>query len=196
MNKQIKKTQPKSDQPRAEKVNPQKAEVVSLLKDKIEKAKALFITDYRGLTHQQLEQLRKALKKVEAEFLVAKNTLMKIAIKESTTKQFNNLTIEQFSNSLNNPTATLFAFGDEITAIKELAKFIKNRELPKIKIGFFAGKTASDDDFNKLASLPTRDMLLTTLVIRMKSPIYDLHYALNWNLQRFVTVLNNIKNKK
>jgi large subunit ribosomal protein L10 len=179
------------EEKRTKKINPQKVEAVSSLKDKIGKAKAFFLTDYRGLTHQQLEQLRKALKKVEGEFLVAKNTLMKLALKQS-----NNEAIEQLNNELNNPTATLFAFGDEIAAIKALAQFINTVQLPKVKIGIFSGKTATGDDFKKLAALPTREVLLTTLVMRMKSPIYNLHYALNWNLQRLVTVLSNIKGEK
>jgi large subunit ribosomal protein L10 len=171
--------------------NQKKIDTVVQLKTKLEKAKAFFLTEYRGLTHQQLEQLKKSLKKVEAEYLVAKNRLVGIAM-----KQCNNETMLQLEEYLKDPTATLFAYGDEIAAIKELAKFIKARELPKIKIGIFAGKIATVADFQKLANLPTRDILLTTLAVRLKSPIAGLHYGLNWNLQRFVTVLNNVKEKK
>ncbi len=181
------------------KINPRKADTVVSLKEKLAKTKALFLTDYRGLTHQQLEQLRKALKKVEAEFLIAKNTLLRIAtqsLEKTGNKQFNNEAIEQLSNELNNPTATLFAYGDEISAIKELANFIKNAQLPKIKVGLFSGKLATEADFTRLASLPTRDVLLATLAGRLKSPIYGLHYVLEWNLQKFVTVLGNVKSKK
>ncbi|MBI4990570.1 50S ribosomal protein L10 [Candidatus Gottesmanbacteria bacterium] len=173
------------------KINPKKVDTVAALKDKLTKTKAFFITDYRGLTHQQLEQLRKALKKVEAEFVIAKNTLMRIAM-----KQFDNETMKQLEVELNNPTATFFAFGDEISAIKELSNFIKNTQLPKIKIGLFSGKLATEADFSKLASIPGRNELLTMLAIRLKSPLFGLHYALNWNLQKFVMVLSNIKSKK
>lgn len=173
------------------KLNAKKVETVAKLKEKLEKTKALFLADYRGLTHQQLESLRKTLKKIGAEFVVAKNTLLKIAI-----RQLDNKAIEQLEPKLKNPTATLFAFGDEIAAIKEVARFIKSVQLPKIKIGFFAGKIATEADFQKLATIPTRDVLLATLVIRLKSPLYGLHYALRWNIQRLATVLENIKGKK
>ncbi len=168
-----------------------KIDTVKKLKTKLEKAKAIFLTDYRGLTHQQLEQLKKALKKIEAEYIVVKNRLLKIAI-----KQCNNATMEQCDNELQNPTAILFSYGDEIAAIKELAKFIKNVQLPKIKIGIFAGKVATPTDFLKLSSLPDKNTLLTMLVGRLNSPISGLHYALSWNLRRLVTVLENIKEKK
>lgn len=164
---------------------------VKTLTDKLAKAKALFLADYRGLTHQQLESLRKTLKKVEAEFLVVKNTLLKI-----TMEQLNNETMKQLTPELKNPTATLLIYGEEIAPIKALADFVKKNVLPKIKIGLFSGKLATETDFNKLASLPTRDILLAMLVNRLNSPIQGLHYSLNWNLQRLATVVNNIKNKK
>lgn len=168
----------------------QKIENVSALKEKLTKAKTLFITEYRGLTHQQMEQLRKGLKKAEAEFVVAKNTLLKIALKDAGLLQ------DELEKQLVNPTATLLAFGDEIAAIKELANFIKLIQLPKVKVGLFGGKLATETDFKKLASLPTRDILLATLAMRLKSPIYGLHYALRWNLQGLVVALDAIKSKK
>ncbi len=168
-----------------------KTDQVKLIKEKLSRAKAVFLAEYRGLTHQQLEQLRRALKKVEAELVVAKNTLVKIALSENKFAQLDDLAKE-----LKNPTATLFIYGDEIAPIRELAKFIKTLQLPKIKIGVFAGKLANEADFLKLATLPTRDVLLATLAGRLNSPIQGLHYALSWNIQRLVTVLGNVKNKK
>jgi large subunit ribosomal protein L10 len=175
-----------------------KIETVANLKTKLEKTKAFFLTEYRGLTHQQIEQLKKALKKVGAEYIVAKNRLVKIALKQSNLSQAQSFddTIKQLEEYLTNPTATLFAYEDEIAAIKELAKFIKSVQLPKIKIGFFAGKTATSDDFLRLSSLPDRNTLLALLVARLNSPVLKLHYALRWNLQKFVTAVNNIKEKK
>lgn len=169
----------------------QKIEAVKLLKDKIGKSKALFFTDYKGITHQQLEGLRKALKKVEAEYVVAKNTLLEKAIELSGSKAS-----EALKKELNNPTATLLAYGDEIAAIKELATFIKNTSLPKIKLGVFAGNVVSSADFTKLASLPTRDVLLATLVGRLSGPLYGLHNAMSWNIRKLVYALDAIKGKK
>lgn len=170
-----------------------KTETIDSIKEKLTRTKAMFVTEYRGLTHQQMEQLRRALKKVEADFLVAKNTLFKLALEKSNIKAEN---IKTITSELKNPTATFFAYGDEIAAIKTLAKFIKTVQLPKIKIGFFGGVAATEADFNKLATLPTMDILLATLAVRLKSPIYGFHYALSWNLRKLVTVLGNIKEKK
>lgn len=168
-----------------------KIEAVSALQEKLQAAKAFFFTDYRGLTHKQLEDLRKSLKKVSAEFIVAKNTLLKLAI-----RRLPDNAKQELESALNNPTAALLIHGDAVNAVKTAAKFMKNFQLPKIKIGFFEDRIATADDFKKLSVLPSKEILLATLAMRMKSPLYGLHYALNWNLRRIVVALTNIKEKK
>jgi len=179
--------------------NAKKVEEVKMLGDKLARAKALFITDYRGLTHQQLEALRKVLKKVDAEYVVAKNTLLKIAINESfkaSKLQGSKESIANLEKELNNPTATLLAYGNEVAPIKELSSFIKTNMLPKVKIGIFGGNVATEADFKKLAALPTREVLLATLAIRLNGPIQGLHRAMQWNLQKLVLALEAVKGKK
>lgn len=168
-----------------------KIDSVGKLTDKFKKAKAVFMTDYRGLTHQQMETLRKSLKKAEGDFVVAKNTLLKRALKE-----WNSEIVPKFEETLKNPTAALFAYGDEILSIKEISAFIKINQLPKIKLGVFSGNVATEADFNRLATLPGRNVLLATLVSRMNGPLYGLHYALSGNIRKLVTALNNVKEKK
>ncbi|OGG14274.1 50S ribosomal protein L10 [Candidatus Gottesmanbacteria bacterium RIFCSPHIGHO2_01_FULL_39_10] len=172
----------------------QKIDQVKNLTDKLAKAKAFFLADYRGLSHQQLESLKKSLKKVQGEFVVAKNTLLKLALKKN--EAMNNETMLQFETELKNPTAALFAYEDEIAPIKAVSDFMKAHQLPKIKIGFFSGKIATDSDFKKLASLPSKEVLYATLAVRLKGPIYGLHNAMRWNLVRLVVALDNVKGKK
>ncbi len=171
--------------------NQQKVDSVRLLTDKFAKAKVMFFTDYRGLTHQQLETLRKSLKKAEAELVIAKNTLLRIAM-----TGWNKEIGTQLEGELKNPTATLFGYGDELAPIKALADFMKTGQLPKVKMGYFAGKSATEADFKKLATLPTKEILLATMVSRMKSPLYGLHHAMRWNLVQLVTALDNVAKKK
>jgi large subunit ribosomal protein L10 len=168
-----------------------KTTVITEIGEKLNRAKAFFLADYRGLTHQQLEGLRKILKKTNAEIAIAKNSLISIAL-----EKWNKDESKNYESFLKNPTAALFAYGDGISAIKEIAKFIKSASLPKIKIGFFEGKMATDADFLKLSTMPTREVLLATLGMRMLGPLYGLHYGLSWNLVKLVTALNNVKVKK
>jgi large subunit ribosomal protein L10 len=90
----------------------------------------------------------------------------------------------------------LVIFGDEVAAIKALSDFIKKVQLPIVKLGLFDGRLATVADFNKLASLPTRDVLLATLAARLKSPLFGLHYGLKWDLNQLVYALNAVKSKK
>src|SRR3972149_194615 len=103
-------------------------ETVESLVEKFNKAKTVVLTDQSGLSVSLSSELKKKLRAVDAESLVAKNTLFKIASKRSG----HSIPDE----ALEGPTAALFAYGDEISPIKELAAFAKTTEKPKIKVGF------------------------------------------------------------
>lgn len=172
--------------------NQRKIDQVKELSDKLSKGKAIILTDYRGLTHKQLEDIKKNLKKTEADFIVAKNSLLAKAFGFTHLKDFS----EVIKKEVTGPTAVLIAKADEITPLKELFKFIKTLSLPQIKFGYLADKQVSGEEISRLVKLPTRNVLLAQLVGQMKSPLYGLHRSLNWNLQKFVMVLNSVKNKK
>src|SRR3989344_7220487 len=103
------------------KPNQKKSDAIADIGEKIGRAKAFFLTDFKGLTHKQLEELRKNLKKVDAEYVIAKNTLLKKSLESS-----NNKNKESMYDSLKNSTAALFAYGDELSAIKTVYDFAKN----------------------------------------------------------------------
>jgi len=149
-------------------------ENVARIKEKLSKAKSLVLADYSGLTHKQLEELHKTLKKVGAEFLVVKNSLLKIASRGS---DFN---LEASIPA--GPTGIFVNYGEDFAPLKELFKFIKNISLPKIKIGVINGMVCDDKQIAVLAAIPSRETLLTQLV-----------YALNGNIQKFVYILGVIK---
>ncbi len=166
----------------------QKIETVEKLKDKVAKAKSMVLADYRGLTHHQLEELKRAMKEAGAEFVVTKNTLLKLALPKSKVESLE-------SKVLEGPTATLFAYQDELAPLGILAKFMKNFGLITVKIGLLGDKTLTSEDVQKLAALPSREVLLATLVARLKGPIYGLHYSLNYNLQKLALVLKAASTK-
>lgn len=153
-------------------------QVVTDLKDKFSKSKSVVLTDYQGLTHKQAEELHRNVKKVGGEYLVVKNSLLKIASEniEST-----------------GPTAVLFSYEDEITPLKEMAKFIKVNSLPKIKSSVVGGNHYDTAQTETLAKLPGKLELQGMLVGRLSGPIYGLLYTLNGNLNKLVYVLSQIK---
>lgn len=160
----------------------QKIKAVSELKEKLAKTKSLVLTDYRGLTHKQLEEMKRALRQSGAEFLVTKNRLLKLAMKKEISEKLE-------ASSFEGPTASLFSYEDEIAPLSVLAKFMKNFGLPQIKIGVLGEKILTSDEVIKIAALPSLEILRTTLVARLKSPLYGLHYALRWNINKLTLVL-------
>jgi len=170
--------------------NRQKKEgLVAELVEKVEKAKGIVFTQYQGLTHLQLEALKKALKKEDAEFVAAKNTLILRSLEGK-------MDVTSEKEKFTQPTAALFIYNDIIAPLKQLTKTIKEFKLPVIKFGILEGKIISDKDVIKLASLAPLPVLRAQLLGQMKAPISGLHRSLNWNLQKFVLTLNAIKEKK
>ncbi|MCL4353141.1 50S ribosomal protein L10 [Patescibacteria group bacterium] len=165
-----------------------KEQIVARLLDKTNKAKSIVFLDFTGMTHKQIEELKKSLRPLKAETFTAKNTLIKIALGKS---QNSTLKID-----LTGPTSVLFSFEDEVAALKELAKIIKSISLPAIKLGILENKALTGEEVLKLSALPSRDVLLTRLALGMKSPIFGLHRALNWNMQKLVLTLKAIETKK
>lgn len=174
--------------PKISKNRQAKEAVVAELKDKVGRSKAIVLTNYQGMTHKQLEEFKKGLKAQGAELVVTKNTLLKIAIPQ--TEEATQL------QDLNQPTAALFAYDDAILPLKELAKSIKAINLPAIKFGIFEGRIISDAEVTKLSTLPSRETLIAQTVGGLKAPLYGIHRALNWNLQKLVMTLAAVQAKK
>jgi len=163
-----------------------KIDTVKTLSEKAGRAKSIVFVDYTGLKHKQLEQLRKALKTVEAEFLVTKNTLLSRALAQAS----------DIKDMLQNNTATLFNYQDEVAGMKELFKFFKAATVGKAKGGLLGATVLTSDEVTRLSKLPPKEQLIGQLVGQLQSPIRGLHYALSWNINRLVWGLNNIKDKK
>ena len=163
-----------------------KEKIVAELIEKVNKAKGFVFTSYQGLTHKQLEVIKKAVQAVDADFVATKNRLILKAMEGKV----------KVEGELKNATATLFLYGDPVMPLKAIAKSIKEINLPEIKFGILDGLTMTSAELLKLSTLPSREVLLTQLVIGLKSPISGLHRALNWNLQKFVMTLKAIEKTK
>lgn len=166
-----------------------KEQLVAQLVEKIGKSTGIIFANYQGLTHQQLENMKRNLKKADSEFIAVKNTLLELALSDKIDK-------ETANKHFNQPTGALFIYKDIVDPLKELTKTVKEFKMPVIKFGILDGKVVSEQDVTKIASLPPLPVLQAQLLGQMKAPISGLHRALNWNLQSLVLTLNAIKNKK
>ncbi|MFH0750130.1 MAG: 50S ribosomal protein L10 [Candidatus Gottesmanbacteria bacterium] len=169
-----------------------KIDTVQELTDKIAKAKSLIFADYVGLKHKQLEDLRRKMRLVDAEFVVTKNKLMERALRQAQGK----LSFENLRSAFSNATATVFSYKDEVSGLKELLKFFKATNVGKTKAGMLGDVVLSDNEVIKLSKIPGREVLLGQLAGQLKAPIANLHHALSWNINKLVWALNSVKAKK
>ena len=167
-----------------------KEQIVAKLSEKAAKAKGLVFTNYQGLTHVQLEKLKRALKKANAELVVTKNTLLKLALGKVAKEP------KETKETQQGPTATLFLYADPIEPLKQLARTIKELKLPAVKFGIIDGKSLTGEQVLTLATLPAFDVLMAQLLFQIKMPVYRLHRALSWNMQRLVVTLKAVESKK
>ena len=160
---------------------------VDNLAAKLKDAKGVVFADYSGMAVGQMIELRRALKKIGAEFEVVKNNLIK---KAAQTAKF-----PLKDEDLTGPSVLLWIYENDPTAIKTLYKFIKDNELPKVKFGFWEGSQMDSASFEKLSKLPGMDELRAKLVGVLSSPARGLVYNLNFNTTKLLLTLKAISNR-
>ena len=168
---------------------------VRALSDNLSRAKVVILTDYSGLPMNLQQELRQRIANAGGQFLVAKNTLFKLALSEMGKRGLPS----KVEETLRGPTAFLFAYDDEIAPLKALVEFSKEHELPKSKLGIMLKPTdriLSIEEIEQLAKLQSRDQLLAQLVGTLNAPTFRLVNALSGNLRKLTSVLDQIKHKK
>ncbi|MFH0852873.1 MAG: 50S ribosomal protein L10 [bacterium] len=166
-----------------------KKEELEKIQDKISKMKVVLFTYYSGLPVGEETKLRKTLHGANCDYLVAKKTLLKLALKD---KSIENLNLDQ----LTKPVSVTFGYGDEVEPAKALAEFFKSHEMMEFAGGILEGKFLSASEVTALSKLPSREGLLSQLVRTVQAPISGLVTVLQGNITSLVTVLTAIKNQK
>ena len=143
----------------------QKEEQIAELKDKFERATSVFVADYRGLDVPQMEALRGGLRQAEnceAEFRVAKNSVLKLA---STGGQAEGLH-EHFQGT----TSIAMSFGDPVALAKTLVDYAKENEAFEIRSAVLDGQILDTKEISRLATLPSLDQLRGKIVGLLQAP--------------------------
>ena len=161
---------------------------VKELTDKLSRAKSIYFTDYLGLNVSDVTSLRKKFFESNVEYLVVKNTLLKIASEQNEI----NLGDELFSGS----TAIAISYDEPVLAAKVIKDFLKDHDLPSIKGVLFEGSYLPASEFEKIANLPSKEESLTKIVIMLKSPVQNIVNLLNSPMVKLVNVLNGLKETK
>lgn len=156
--------------------------VVEDLAARIKDAKSVAVIDYQGLATKQLNELRKKIKGAGGVFVVAKNTLLKLAFKSTD--------YSLPTTDLTGPTAVVFANEDEIAPLQIIGKQASDSRLPKFKFGIFGSSVLDSEKLLVMSNLPSKNVLFGQLVGTIAAPAYSLVGTLNGNLQKLVYILN------
>ncbi len=151
------------------KILEQKQQVIDEIKQKVEDATSVVLFDYRGLTDEEIKDLRRKLREAESTYKVYKNTLIARAMKDL------NVSIDEH---LEGPTAVAFS-KDQIAPIKVLAEFMKTHDVVNLKVGLIDKEVTDKETLEKLATIPSREGLLTMLAGGMLAIPKDLAICLD-----------------
>ena len=172
--------------PRARKE--QKAEQVELLSEKLKKAKVAVLTDYRGLTVSQIQELRGKLRSGDVEYRVVKNTLARRAAEAAG--------VPALQSELEGPVAIAFGYDDLSLPSKLINEFVRSTRLKvDVKGGLVEGRVFSPEQVKQLADLPSRETLIAQLLGTLQSPVGQLVAIMQTPHQQLLGVLNAYKNK-
>lgn len=148
-----------------------KSEIVSQIKDKLSRAKSVVIVDYRGLTVSEVTELRNNMRTAGVEYKVLKNTMMSRACEE--------LGITGVEEHLSGPSAFCFGYDDPVSAPKIMKEFAEKVNKTEIKGGIMDNAAIDNKVVEKLASTPSKEVLLTRLMWSITGSVRSLAIGLN-----------------
>ena len=165
-----------------------KEKMVDEIVDRINKHPNFIITTYMGSSVSDIEGLRKSLKKSSSSYLVVKNSILKVV--------FEKLKLESENSKIESGMGLSLSGEDIISTCKTISTFASTHEKFKIKGAIIDGKSVPVEKVKVLATLPSREVLLSRVLCGMKSPITGLVYTLSGVLKKFVYVVDAIKVSK
>jgi large subunit ribosomal protein L10 len=145
--------------------------VVEEIKEKFAAAKSAVLVDYRGLTVEEVTELRSKFRAAGVEYKIYKNNLVKLAIKDT---QFESLT-----NDLTGPNAIAFGMEDAVVPAKIIKEFAKSHKNLELKSGVVEGDYCNLDQMIQIADLPSKEVLIGRFLGSVKAPVSNFAYFLS-----------------
>jgi len=165
-----------------------KQAIVAEIQEKLQQSTLVVFTDYRGLNVEEINDLRNRLRQPGLEIKVLKNTMMGFAL--------DNLGLGAMRTDIIGPNAVMFSAGDPVEPSRILNEFAKTHKKFEVKVGILEGKPISADNVRDLAELPSREVLVATVLGTMQAPITSFVRVLNANITGLAQVLDQIREQK
>jgi large subunit ribosomal protein L10 len=167
---------------------PEKVQAVENIREQVDEARATFITEYRGLTVAEQQQLRRDIRRAEGEYRVLKMSLARRAVED--------MEVEGLTDLLAGPTALAFASTDPVPVAKALKEFASEHERLVIKGGLLAGALLPPEQISRLAEIESRDVLLGKIAGGFKSPMSKLAGMLGAKMRDAASMFSQLLEKK
>ncbi|MGI5883191.1 MAG: 50S ribosomal protein L10, partial [Dethiobacteria bacterium] len=161
-------------------IRSEKEKKVARLKDDFNEANIIVMTDFRGLNVLQMNKLRRALQQEGVKYNVVKNTLARIAARET------GLKIEEY---LEGPTGIAYGYDDPLAPVKILVKFAREYDRFSLKGGVLENKILDETDLKRLSELPPKEVLLARVLGGFQAPLSGLMNVLQGNIRSLAYLL-------
>jgi large subunit ribosomal protein L10 len=148
----------------------------------------VFVTDFTGLNVLRMTELRRRLRSAGVDYVVVKNTLAQRAFAANG--------VSALDEHLAGPTGLVLSGSDAMAGAKVLTDFAKEFEKPAIKVGLVDGKPVTAEQVKRLASLPSRDVLLSQLAGYIQAPMAQFAGAMNGLLYQMVGALEALRSQR
>lgn len=155
----------------SEKAIAKKQVEVSALVERMQNANSFVVVDYSGLTVEQVTTLRRQLLEAGCEMSVIKNNITKRAAQAAG--------YDELTDSLTGPNALAFSHEDSVSAAKIVYDFAKENKALELKVGVVDGEYMNNDKIQVIATIPTRETLLTMFAAGLLQPIKEVAIALD-----------------
>jgi len=171
-----------------------KEQAVLEIKEKLEKASSIYLTDFTGLTVAETNELRDEFFNAKVDYSVHKNTLVKKALEQST-NSFSGQAAK-LVEYLKGPTGVIFAYDDPVSPAKILKKFFDKGEKPKLKVALVEKEAYDGKRLNELASIPSKPEIISSIIGSLQAPISGIVGAISAVIRDLASVIEEAAKKQ
>jgi len=168
-------------------MRPEKKAIVEQVRNEVSSSMFVILTDYRGLTVLQTEELRNRLHQVKAHVRVVKNRMFRVVARELN---------YDMDETLKGPSAMIVGDGDVVETAKVIKDFIRENKLPVLKVGVLEGVILSAEDLKRLADLPPKPVMQAILLGTLAAPMTQLVGVMQQKIASVVYVLKAFQETK
>lgn len=161
---------------------------IESIKEKLSRAQVAIVTEYKGLSVDEITSLRRRIQKEDGDYTVTKNTLAKIAVKGTE--------YEILSDCFKGPIALAFGFKDQVGPAKAIATFIKEAKKGEIIAAALDGKLLSAEEANALATLPSKEEIYAKMLGCVNSPASGIANSVNGVITQLVRAMAAVRDTK